>query len=1772
MKKIFQTDISYKARSFILICLALFAANGVLGQRTTVLPNNSSYSNKTAPQGALRYQRGLYLITASEMNSSGLAPASNINAIGFTIGRASGDTAHGHFKVYLQNTTDLVSRADTGWQLFITTGNHYDANLLFPGDYEWQVKANCSTSSPFSPSVFFSNGDLTGCNNPYNLNTTSITTSAATLVWESATSPGFVNYQVEYTPADNINWISATTTDTFYHLSGLIPGKSYQWKVRTVCSATSSTVNLSSFTTNTVSNCDPPTGLSYAVRQDSIVKLTWTIPTGALYFHVQFRRAGTASWSTTSSFTDSAVLVLPTGTTYEWRIRTVCGADSTGNFVNGTNFSTGGTPVCYEPTNTVTRQISDVFAELSWTTVIGATDYTVRYRLKNTISWPNAIGGMQLACDSSIIIPDTTGAFDIPFHGGSAFNYTGDGLYIAWEFSRPGGTLTSPSVILSTTKGTSIQGANGQDSVRYLLCMISKADSGLNSLPGILGESSERPETRLGSGSLADSAAVVSVFALGKTAPKYQSPSPVSALIENKATTNKSFNVTLTVKEKLTGTVRYTATQTLAVTATDTALVSFTGWSPADFETDSIFISIPAQPGENVINNNSKAYVQEVNNSYIAYDDGTPMVGSAGFDSTPGLTLSKLHIDGCGLVISAKIYLTESATGHPFNAVIRNTAGTLVAVSPVFTPGADDVNRYHSFYFTTPASFHNQDFYIGLKQSVSTPGNFPVGVQWEDAETRKNAYYRADFDGTNLVDYPSQGRLMIIAEVVASATEPFIDGNHILCTTGSILLTAGSTNTRFANAVVGYSSQYENSNYSASQVLGTANVFPDYALSPKSWMSNTADGQREYLELSFPNAAPVNFVDIYETANAGAVDSVFVKNPGTLAFDLVYSTTAAPTAPVARKNRISFPLTAYNVSEIRIAINSPAVTGHNAIDAVSIGKKDLPGTFSTYLWTPGGETTPAKTVTAPGIYTLTVTNASGCQLKDSVNIVAAVTTPPVITGPSSFCQGDSIVLTSNQPTGNTWSPGGATTQSITVNTAGSYTVTYNDGSGCGSLTSAPFVVTVNPLPTVSITGTLDFCPGSSTVLDAGAGYTHYFWNTGDTTQTITVTLPGVYNATVTNSNGCRNTGSVTTSFASLAPPVITGNLSFCPGGSTVLDAGAGYSSYSWSTGATTRTITVTTADQYEVTVTNAGSCSAFNSVITSLFTPPSPQIAGNNGFCSGSSTTLTATTGYVSYLWSTGVSTQFIVVNTTGSYTVTVTDNNGCTGSISKNIVVFPAPAPVISGTLSFCGGTSTTLNAGPGYSSYLWSPGGATTQTINVNTVGTFTVTVTNANGCSASASAITTNTGSLPATPGPITGPAIGSCNTTGINYSISPVPNTSHYVWTVPSGASIASGQGTTSISVNFGPTFQGGNIVVAASNACGQSPSLIPRILYVQVLANMPGAIAGQSSGICGPTTKTYSIAAVPMAISYTWSVPAGANIVSGQGTTSVIVSFNAGFSYGNLCVTANNVCGSSVAKCILISGVPPTPGAISGLSVVCKNQSNLFYSVAAVPGATSYTWTVPQSANIPAGQGTNNIVVNMGPHSGNITVKANSACGSSNAQTLAITTIVCIAGPQNYTLSETRPVPEVISNYGGSASTGKLYVEWTLGEPRIEQVSKTGMLYTQGFHQPLVYTLSVSKPDTVLFDGIKVMAFPNPVSTILNVKIESTTANRPLLIELTDLFGNILQQKNIPLGTSDIIELQMGRYIAGAYFLVVRDMSGRIINTVKLEKLNYMIRY
>jgi len=175
------------------------------------------------------------------------------------------------------------------------------------------------------------------------------------------------------------------------------------------------------------------------------------------------------------------------------------------------------------------------------------------------------------------------------------------------------------------------------------------------------------------------------------------------------------------------------------------------------------------------------------------------------------------------------------------------------------------------------------------------------------------------------------------------------------------------------------------------------------------------------------------------------------------------------------------------------------------------------------------------------------------------------------------------------------------------------------------------------------------------------------------------------------------------------------------------------------------------------------------------------------------------------------------------------------------------------------------------------------------------------------------------LPAAAGVVSGVSSVCAGAVSVGYSITPVQGANSYTWTVPSGAVITSGHGTTSINVDF--ASNSGDVVVTPVNSCGNGGS---SSMYVHVYNGVPGTpgnISGNVSPSAGSTVNVYSISPVSNASSYLWTVsPAGATITSGQGTTSVSVDFPSGTASYSICVQAVNSCGNSPDKCLTITTV------------------------------------------------------------------------------------------------------------------------------------------------------------------------------------------------------------------------------------------------------------
>lgn len=311
-----------------------------------------------------------------------------------------------------------------------------------------------------------------------------------------------------------------------------------------------------------------------------------------------------------------------------------------------------------------------------------------------------------------------------------------------------------------------------------------------------------------------------------------------------------------------------------------------------------------------------------------------------------------------------------------------------------------------------------------------------------------------------------------------------------------------------------------------------------------------------------------------------------------------------------------------------------------------------------------------------------------------------------------------------------------------------------------------------------------------------------------------------------------------------------------------------------------------------------------------------------------------------------------------------------------------------------------------------------------------TFYAEASNGSCVSSTRTAVTLTIRPVLATPGTITGPLdvcplIGS--PTPSIYSIAAVSGATTYIWSVPPGATIVSGQGSTSLGVTFDNSYAFTNqffrVDAESPTACTSGVSSLE---VLKVLPGIPTVINGPTDAcpfIGQPTNAVYSIDPVVGATSYTWTVSANMTLVSGQGSLSVEVSFLTGYTSGSIKVQANSNCGARAARSLTVTKVSPAvPAAISGPADACPyigTAIQVNYTIAAVPNAISYNWSVPAHVTLVSGQGTTSIMVtfNAGYTVSLIRVRSVSNCSTSGYQSLsvgaAVTTIPgVITGPTN----------------------------------------------------------------------------------------------------------------------------------------------------------------
>lgn len=759
------------------------------------------------------------------------------------------------------------------------------------------------------------------------------------------------------------------------------------------------------------------------------------------------------------------------------------------------------------------------------------------------------------------------------------------------------------------------------------------------------------------------------------------------------------------------------------------------------------------------------------------------------------------------------------------------------------------------------------------------------------------------------------------------------------------------------------------------------------------------------------------------------------------------------------------------------------------------------GTYS-YDWTspvtatPSGDGTPTITGLCPGTYTVVVTDANNCTTTATIIITQPNPLAVSISATALLCNGDCNATAAATVSGGTatytfdWSgtPPGDGTNSINSLCAGGYTVNVLDFNNCPATAnvtiSQPTALVINTSSTnVTCFG---MCNGTASVIAGGGtpGYQYSWAPGGQTTTTITDLCVGTYTVTVKDANGCTQTTTVAVS----SPPQLLGNPSvgnnvscagLCNGVATSAATGGTGSSYSynWNGAATpagdgTPTITGLCAGTYTLMVTDSNSCTSTQTVTITqplLLSAPITGQTSSCNICNGTATVTPAggTAGYT-YAWQSPSQTTQTAVGLCPNvtYTVTVTDANGCTAANTVTILPTITITLTTSNTTLSCFGSCdgiATANAAGGQIpyNYLWVNSGgtvATTQTATGLCAGTYTVTVVDANGCLNTAIVTFTNPPLLNVSATHTNVTCGGACNGTA-TASATGGTGAHTYSWSTSPAQTTATATG-----------LCAGTYVCTVQDVSGCTDTVMVTITEPSVIVDnavITDANCLQADG---------SISATPTGgvgtYSYLWT-PAG-SIGGGQGTPTAT-----GLLPGAYALQITDATGCIFNFNYLLNNVNGPTHVMVHTNVSCNNACDGTATVTASGGAGGYTYNWNGAAT-PAGDGTPTIT---------------SLCGTVT-YTVAITDIAGCIGLDTATVRNPLPISahQVVVNEtcGGlcngsitlnpTGGTGGYTYSWTsLSGPLPPTASQTGLCAT---NSPYTVTITdVNGCDTTLVINI-----------------------------------------------------------------------------------------
>lgn len=567
--------------------------------------------------------------------------------------------------------------------------------------------------------------------------------------------------------------------------------------------------------------------------------------------------------------------------------------------------------------------------------------------------------------------------------------------------------------------------------------------------------------------------------------------------------------------------------------------------------------------------------------------------------------------------------------------------------------------------------------------------------------------------------------------------------------------------------------------------------------------------------------------------------------------------------------------------------------------------------YQSYQW-PDGSVDLTFTARSGGAIALVVVDTNGCQGSNTIQLEERPEPSFSVSGDTAFCANESGIITA--PVGfnaYSWSSG-QSTRAIEIFDPGTYEVTVVDDLGCRG--SASVMADTVSIPQPDILGG-DYICETGTRLLFTQPFIAYEWSTGDSSAAVTISRPGIYNLTVTDVNGCRNTAITSIRLQRDPEPSIIGDDVLCPGESVELSTTFPYEQYAWSTGENTARITTGFISEVAVEVRDTFGCVGVDTIQLTSVENPTVSIAGQLDICDGEGAILQATPGFSAYQWSDGTDSVATIGRIDGIYTVTVTDANGCMAQASQTLEVNDNPKPVIQGTPTICEGEVSTLSVRDNFLDYSWS-NGDTSRFTQVTESGVYIIEVASPGDClNRDTFAVTVNT----PRPSPLANAELDVCD--GETLALDAGPGFLSYEW--------STGATNRSITTTTGGTF---GLSVIDTNGCRTNTNI--RVNF----RSLPVPSITAPSVFCKGTPVT--LLANGNFRTYDWS----------NGASGDLIEITEGGRY-ELTVTDNNGCQGSVAVDLAEREAPDIE--ILGDLKICKGDS----TVLSVPtGFPYYVWT------------------------------------------------------------------------------------------------------------------------------------------------------------------------------------------------------------------------